>query len=362
MKKSIGYALMLMLGAVALTSSCSSGTDYYNETATFKAEHDKFAEVFEKTFGKVDSNVSWGFNADDEAVATRGEVTRAAALTNEEICALSVSEIESLSESDKRAYLRQLVESDVNIGLALDIRQLDAFGFKRIICEDLNVSSSDFDYNDAVFDAKRMEEATAGNGGYATFYTILRAEGAHKLIYVGNYKDSNTGAYEVHAAFGVTSKVFVNTVGKDKPIDTGAYWKKDHDPVVKIVKVKTNGSQPTLLDLPVYVDDNSLPLTALRGEPAEKMCMDTDYSWLEERVHMETWYPLFSHYISGEAYSDQSDVFTEEKGARWYDTYWYKSTDSNHIEPTPTPTPTPSSSEPSLIHGSYEMTDGVLDK
>lgn len=354
MKKSICYALTLMFGAVALTSSCSSGTDYYDESATYKAEHNKFAEVFEKTFGKVDPNVSWGFNADDEAVATRGEATRAADLTNEEICALSVSDIENLSEADKRTYLRQLVEADVNIGLALDIRQLDAFGFKRIICEDLNVSSSDFDYNDAVFDAKRMEEATAGNGGYATFYTILRAEGAHKLIYVGNYKDNNTGAYEVHAAFGVTSKVFVNTVGKDRPIDTGAYWTGDMNPVVKIVKVKMNGSQPTLLDLPVYVDNNSLPLTAQRGEPAEKMCMDTDYSWLEERVHMETWYPLFSHYISGEAYPDAPDVFTEEEGARWYDTYWYKAAYRN------LPTPTPSAPQPDLNHGSYGTAEGVI--
>ena len=346
-----------MFGAVAFTSSCSSETDYYDEAAVNKAEHNKFAEVFEKTFGKVDSNVSWGFNADDEAVVTRGAVTRAADLTNEEICALSVSDIENLSEADKRTYLRQLVEADVNIGLALDIRQLDAFGFKRIICEDLNVSTSDFDYNDAVFDAKRMEEAT--DGGYATFYTfytILRAEGAHKLIYVGNYKDNNTGAYEVHAAFGVTSKVFVNTVGKDRPIDTGAYWTGDKNPVVKIVKVKMNGSQPTLLDLPVYVDGNSLPLTAQRGEPAEKMCMDTDYSWLEERVHMEKWYPLFSHYISGEAYPDAPDVFTEEEGARWYDTYWYKSADRSYIQPTP------SSPEYSLIHGSYETADGVFNQ
>ena len=354
MRKRICYALTLMFGAVAFTSSCSSETDYYDEAAVNKAEHNKFAEVFEKTFGKVDSNVSWGFNADDEAVVTRGAVTRAADLTNEEICALSVSDIENLSEADKRTYLRQLVEADVNIGLALDIRQLDAFGFKRIICEDLNVSSSDFDYNDAVFDAKRMEEAT--DGGYATFYTILRAEGAHKLIYVGNYKDNNTGAYEVHAAFGVSQKVFVNTVGKDRPIDTGAYWTGDKNPVVKIVKVKMNGSQPTLLDLPVYVDGNSLPLTAQRGKPAEKMCMDTDYSWLEERVHMEKWYPLFSHYISGEAYPDAPDVFTEEEGARWYDTYWYKSADRSYIQPTP------SSPEYNLFHGSYETADGVFNQ
>ena len=323
MKKRVCYALTLMLGAVALTSSCSNETDYYDETATFQAEHNKFAEVFEKTFGEVAPNVTWGFSF-EEPVATRGEVTRAAAMSNEEICELTVMEINRLSESDRRAYLRQLVEAGVNIGLALDIRQLDAFGFKRIICEDLNVSTSDFDYNDAVFDAKRMEEANAENGGYATFYTILRAEGAHKTIYVGDYKDTNTGAYEVHAAFGVTSKVFVNTVGKDKPTDTGAYWTGDKNPVVKIVKVKQKESHhPTLIDLPVYVDNNPLPLTAQRGEPAEKMCMDTDYSWLEERVHMEKWYPEFKHYVGGVPYTDRVDGFNS-LNARWNDTYWYR--------------------------------------
>ena len=353
MKKGFCYALTLMIGAAALTSSCSSETDYYDETAAFQAEHNKFAEVFEQTFGKVAPNVTWGFNFEEEVADSREERTRAT-LTNEQICALTTSYISGMGESARRNALRQLLDSDVNIGLALDIHQLDAFGFRRIICEDLNVSTSDFDYNDAVFDAKRMEEASAENGGYATFYTILRAEGAHKLIYVGDHKDANTGAYEVHAAFGVTVQTFVNTVGKMKPVDTGAYWTKDSNPVVKIVKVKMNGSQPTLLDLPVYVDNNSLPLTAQRGEPAEKMCMDTDYSWLEERVHMETWYPLFSHYISGEAYPDAPDVFTEEEGARWYDTYWYKAAYRN------LPTPTPSAPQPDLNHGSYGTAEGVI--
>ena len=320
MKKGIFYALTLMIGAAALTSSCSSETDYYDETAAFQAEHNKFAEVFEQTFGKVAPNVTWGFNFEEEVADSREERTRAT-LTNEQICALTTSYISGMGESARRNALRQLLDSDVNIGLALDIHQLDAFGFRRIICEDLNVSTSDFDYNDAVFDAKRIEEASDANGGYATFVTILRAEGAHKLIYVGDHKDANTGAYEVHAAFGVTVQTFVNTVGKMKPVDTGAYWTKDSNPVVKIVKVKMNGSQPTLIDLPVYVYNNPLPLRAWSGEPAEKMCVDTDYSWLAERVHMKDWYPYFKHYISGTAKPTNPDTFASEYG-RWRNTWW----------------------------------------
>jgi hypothetical protein len=324
MKKGIFYALTLMIGAAALTSSCSSETDYYDETAAFQAEHNKFAEVFEQTFGKVAPNVTWGFNFEEEVADSREERTRAT-LTNEQICALTTSYISGMGESARRNALRQLLDSDVNIGLALDIHQLDAFGFKRIICEDLNVGTSDFDYNDAVFDAKRIEEASDANGGYATFVTILRAEGAHKAIYVGNPKDANTNAYEVHAAFGVTLQTFVNTVRKAKPTDTGAYWTGDKNPVVKIIKVKMDTKQPTLLDLPVYVDNNPLPLTAMRGEPAEKMCVDTDYSWLEERVHMEAWYPTFKHYISGTANTSSIDTFSSNN-PRWRDTYWYKFT------------------------------------
>ncbi len=305
MRRTIVYALMLMLGVTAVLSSCSNETELYDPTAADQLQHNKFKEAFEQAFGKVNPNVDWGFN-DNEAVTTRG-ITRATELTNEQICALTVNQILALSENAKRTYLRQLVETDVNIGNALTIRQLDAFGFKRIICEDLAVSEkSDFDYNDAVFDAKRMEEEDAN--GKTTFYIILRAEGAHKTIVVGN----DEGAFEVHAAFDVTKKVFVNTVGKPRPIDTGAYWKRDHDPVVKVIKV--NKKSATLIDIPIYAEGNALPLKAVKGEPAEKMCVDLDYSWVEEREHMgsEKWYPTFKHYVSAQNTPDGSDAYNSQ--------------------------------------------------
>jgi len=313
MKKKISYALTLMLSAVMIMSSCSNETDFYDPTAIDQVQHDKFSEAFEKAFGKVASNVDWGFNDAAEESASTRSITRAGenTLSNAEICALTVNQISVLSENTKRAYLRQLVESEVNIGNALTIRQLDAFGFKRIICEDLAVNEkSDFDYNDAVFDAKRMEEEDAN--GKTTFYIILRAEGAHKTIVVGN----DDGAFEVHAAFDVTKDVFINTVGKVRPIDTGAYWKRDHDPVVKVLKV--NKKAATLIDIPVYAEGNALPLRAIKGEPAEKMCVDLDYSWVREREHMgsEEWYPTFKHYVSA-SNTPENEVAYNDKISWW---------------------------------------------
>lgn len=317
MKKRVCYALLLMLGAITFLSSCSNDTDYYDSNAASKLQHNKFAETFEKAFGKVAPTVNWGFSETEPSASTRA-LTRGEVPSDGEICSMSVSEIQALPEADKRAYLKQLIEHDINIGTFLTISQLDAFGFKRIICEDLNVSdNSDFDYNDAVFDAKRIEEA--GSGDYATFYTILRAEGAHKLITIGNAE----GAYEVHEAFDVSKEVFVNTVNKDRPVIQGAYWKRDHAPVVKIIKVQKRGdnTEPTLIDIPVYAEGNYLPLTAKKGEPAEKICVTTDYSWVEEREHMGSWYPEFIHYVTGEAKTDDYDAFGDEK-SWWRVTYW----------------------------------------
>ena len=329
MRRKLIYAMMLMFSMTAVLSSCSNDTDLFDPTAADKVQHNKFKEAFENTFGKVAPDVDWGFNDTEATAETRG-VSRIVVMNPQKICALTPSQIEELPEDNKRACLRMLIDYNVNIGTDLTIEQLAAFGFKRIICEDLNVSeNSDFDYNDAVFDAKRMEEA--GDGQYATFYTVLRAEGAHKSIQIGDAE----GKYEVHEAFGVSKQMFINTVNKDRPVNRGAYWIKEKNPVVKIIEVakRDDGKEPTLIDIPVLVEGNVLPLTAIQGEPAEKICVDLDYSWLEERVRMKEWYPEFSHYATGTAYSNTYDAFGGGQ-AWWRATDWY-----GNYTPEPIPTP-----------------------
>jgi len=329
MRQKLVYSLMFLLSATAILSSCSNETDLYDPAAADQVQHDKFASAFEKTFGKVAPNVNWGFDDEAEAPAlTRGDgdALPVPTMASGEIIGLGDFDIKPMSEAQKRAYLKQLVNEGINIGTELDIYQLDAFGFRRIICEDLYVSENcDFDYNDAVFDAKRIEEA--GDGEYATFYTILRAEGAHKAITIGDA----AGAYEVHDAFDVSKQVFVNTVGKARPTINGAYWQEDHDPVVKIIKVKkVNGKEPTLIDIPVYAEDNDLPLTSKRGEPAEKICVTLDYSWVSERQHMGNWYPKFTHYVTGVANTSTSDSFGDEFS-------WWFINDNEWRTPDPEP-------------------------
>lgn len=315
MRKPTRMMMMAIMALAIAFASCSKDKDIFDPVNAQINEHESFKQAFIQTFGNVNENVDWGFN---ESTTTRRAErvisNRTLPATAEEILLMTYSEILELSEADKRACLRQLADAD--LVTQVDIRCLRAYGFKRIIAEDLNVSGGDFDYNDVVFDAKRVEDA--GTGNLATYYIILRATGAYKRIVVGNEE----GKFEVHEAFGVKQKDFVNTVGKDRGTDTGAYWDKNHAPVfIKLKVAKTeNGTEPLLIDIPIYAEGNSIPLTAVKGQPAEKMCVDTDYSWLEERKHMQTWYPTFEHYVSGTAGSE-GDTYVSET-SWWHYSYW----------------------------------------
>jgi hypothetical protein len=278
---------VLLLVVLALTTafvSCSKDTSYSNPVSPEEKAHDAFKQAFISEFGEPDSNQDWGFET-----STTRNTERRAAQSNEQLLALG--------------------EDIVN----LSIEDLMASGFKRIIAEDLTVSqNSDFDYNDIVFDAKLVQEAD--DEGYSTFYLIVRATGAHKKIFVGSTEPEAEGeGFEVHELFGVTQKDFINTVSKPKEGENAADWRKDHNPVFYALKVKnTSNTAPSLIDIPIYAEDNPLALTAKKGQPAEKLCVDVDYSWVVEKEKMRNWYPTFMHYVVGE----------EPEQSWWHTTYW----------------------------------------
>lgn len=279
--------MIKMMVVFALTTafvSCSKETDYSDPVSPEQKAHEAFKQSFVSEFGQPDSNQDWGFGT----TTTRGAARRAA-------------------QTD--AQLLALGEGIVN----LSVEDLMESGFKRLIAEDLTVSqNSDFDYNDIVFDAKHVQDADAD--GYSTFFLIVRATGAHKKIFVGSPEPEGDGmGFEVHELFGVTQKTFVNTANKPKEGADAANWKKDHAPVFYALKVKKTGAdEPSLIDIPIYAEGNSLALTAKRGEPAEKLCVDVDYSWVVEKEKMRNWYPTFTHYVVGE----------EPEQAWWHTTYW----------------------------------------
>lgn len=312
--------LIAMTVAIGMTSAfvgCSKDKDVYDDQRVQEQAHSDFRAAFIAQFGQPASTVDWGFSESRANTARTRAGEEVEPKTIEEVLALTPVEVADLSETARRTYLKQLAEADGQLVARLDIDVLRAYGFKRIIAEDLAVTeNSDFDYNDAVFDAKRVEDA--GSGEFATYMIVLRATGAQKSIVVGNAE----GAFEVHALFGVPAGTFVNTVNKVRPTRNGAYWEADHEAVYTSIKVhRTPEGEPLLIDIPVYADGSELPLTAERGEPAEKMCVDTDYSWLQERKHMAEWYPTFSHYVDGTLGVGETDEFVSEV-SWWHLYYW----------------------------------------
>ena len=314
-RNNMGHLALVAVSGLALScgfSSCSNDKASSfdpSEVAELIAQktHEDFGSAFVAEFGAPAPNQDWGFGSAEASARTRaGETSEYRERTNEEILELTTSKIYAFSEETKRTYLQQLGEQVT----ALSVEQLKAFGFKRIICEDLAIETGDFDYNDAVFDAKRMVDAD--EEGDAVFYVILRATGAHMTIHVGDSPEK--GGFEVHELFGVSTNQFVNTQSKDRAKVAGAYWDKDHEPVFTTVKVTPkNGKVPSLIDLNVYADENPLPLTAEKGQPAEKLCVDVDFSWVTEKMKMRVWYPDFEHYVTGDEVLEHS---------WWYTTYW----------------------------------------
>ncbi len=144
----------------------------------------------------------------------------------------------------------------------------------RIIAEDLSVEdASDFDFNDVVFDVKMNYP----NWGVHTI--ILQAAGGTLPLKVG---DS-----EVHGLFGVSTTTMVNTgAGVSKAPVTFTFAKNTTNVNEIPVKVQKNGQW--------------IELEALKGKVASKICVTPIYRWCDERISIDTVYPNFSQWVTGE--------------------------------------------------------------
>ncbi len=144
----------------------------------------------------------------------------------------------------------------------------------RIIAEDLSVEdASDFDFNDVVFDVKMNYP----NNGVHTI--ILQAAGGTLPLKVG---DS-----EVHGLFGVSTTTMVNTgAGVSKAPVTFTFAKNTTNVNEIPVKVQKNGQW--------------IELEALKGKVASKICVTPIYRWCDERISIDTVYPNFSQWVTGE--------------------------------------------------------------
>ena len=171
-------------------------------------------------------------------------------------------------------------------------------GTHRIIAEDLAGGKSDFDYNDVVFDVMLDNYYNTPETGYqnmlAAKITVLAAGGTMPL-YIGGKENGR----EVHELFGVSTKTMVNT-------HNGTVSKRP----VSFVLILRNSLQwnetYNLNQIPVVVEtpNGDITLETREGNPAEKICVGTTYSWSNERESIKNKYPHFKDWVHDHNFTD----------------------------------------------------------
>ena len=157
---------------------------------------------------------------------------------------------------------------------------------KRIIVEDLKgninattkVNSSDFDFNDVVFDAVTWKDVDKKNH----LKIILRAAGGQMPIYVAGK--------EVHEDVGY----MFNTVNPDYNFSKV---------LVQDSIIANDASTFDFNSIPVEVVVNGKTIAAGSniGQAPEKIAVDLDYKWCKERMNIKDVYPAFLEYVADKA-------------------------------------------------------------
>ena len=156
---------------------------------------------------------------------------------------------------------------------------------KRVMVEDIidsdlkSVQTSDWDFNDAVFDVRFDTNWKDGhNQKYAVI--TLHAAGGTKYLTIGGEGDKGV---EVHKALGVETGTMVNT-------GNGATCP------VAIFRIPVAANVDNANDIPVYVGTQELK--AQKGEATQKFCVPTDTRWMQERQQLKKTYNQFGGYVN----------------------------------------------------------------
>lgn len=158
---------------------------------------------------------------------------------------------------------------------------------KRVMVEDLidsnlaSVKTSDWDFNDAVFDVRF--ETNWQNQKFAVI--TLHAAGGTKYLTIGG---QGTNGVEVHKALCVDQSTMVNTV-KDQGVTRP----------VAIFRIRVADNVNNANDIPVYV--GAQILEAKQGKATQKFCVPTDVRWMQERQQVKKTYDEFKDYVRDDA-------------------------------------------------------------
>ena len=169
----------------------------------------------------------------------------------------------------------------------------------RVMAEDLGTMSSDFDYNDIVFDILFVKDGDTYKADI-----LLQAAGGTLPLYIGE-GEGNT--YEVHALFGVNTDVMVNTHAEDR----GLKGRSNLAPVPFTVNLPSGKNYATMeaedavdaLNITVKIGNNTVHLTPKASygnySNAPKMIVaPVGTEWVDERVLISKVYTKFVDWIS----------------------------------------------------------------
>ena len=169
----------------------------------------------------------------------------------------------------------------------------------RVMAEDLGTMSSDFDYNDIVFDILFVKDGDTYKADI-----LLQAAGGTLPLYIGE-GEGNT--YEVHALFGVNTDVMVNTHAEDR----GLKGRSGLKPVPFTVILPTGKDYAAMkaedavdaLNITVKIGNNTVHLTPKASygnySNAPKMIVaPVGTEWVDERVLISKVYTEFVDWIS----------------------------------------------------------------
>ena len=162
----------------------------------------------------------------------------------------------------------------------------------RVIGEDLTFGEdldTDFDFNDVVFDV-------ALNVPNKTYIKVKAAGGTLPIIIGVAQPDANNEYtdYEIHHILGVNNTgIMINTHA-----DAAGYANRSATAEDGILVLNTTYSNAK--DIPVFAKKNGVwvELTAVQGEPASKIGVDTNFQWCNERVSLKSDYPLFVDWVT----------------------------------------------------------------
>ena len=337
-----------------MIASCHDKFIEYTNTGTQKIKD--FEEGFKNAFtSNINPDQTWGFKdgSQDTVATTRAEIN------DEPTGGIVIEEQTDLKEKATTTFTEYFKK-----------RTLLQYG--RVFCEDLSgnytSNKNDFDYNDVVFDAylwkeelwkkitvvntyevrayqietrtesevqyndtiynkdlsskrnilaKEVEYMKVGDDS-TKFYTDIcyLACGSTKSIKVGG-----NDATEVHQALGGYSiDIYINAFDKHTERDGGSGYHEvtepvtnEHIDITKYVRDNGNFSNPTINDIPIFVQlstNIAANIAAKQGEVPQKFMLSSKARWASELCFLGNAYSEFANW----AESDEAFLNTSVQG------------------------------------------------